>query len=95
MAMEKFHYSLVVGEDDEGDPIKRKLTLVKFNQIKFGLIRKNRKLPQEEQFFALLEAILSDEDLEAIDEATQESIMGMMTEWQKDSGIEMGESPAS
>lgn len=91
MAMEKFHYKITIGEDEEGDAIKHKITLPKFNNIKFGLIRKNRKLPQEEQFFALLEAILSEEDLEALDEATQGDMQDLMTEWQKDSGVEMGE----
>lgn len=91
MAMEKFHYKIVIGEDDEGDDIKYKLTLPKFSQIKFGLIRKNRKLPEAEQFFALLEEICSEEDLAAIDEATQEAMQDMMSEWQKDSGVELGE----
>ena len=93
MAMEKFHYSLVVGEDEDGDPIKHKVTLPKFNHIKFGLIRKNRKLPQEEQFFTLLETLLKDDEatLKVLDESTQEDVMELMTAWQKDSGIEMGE----
>lgn len=91
MTMERFHYAIVVGTDDEGDPIKRKLSLPKFDQIPFGLIRKNRKLPQEEQFFSLLEAILSEEDLEALDAVGQGEVRDLMEAWQKDSGIEAGE----
>jgi len=93
--MEKFHYSLTVDVDDEGDPIKKKVTLPKFAQIKFGIIRKNRSLPQEEQFFALLEAIADDDTLATIDEATQESMQGLFEAWQKDSGVTTGESTAS
>ena len=93
--MEKFHYRITTGVDNEGDPIRHKVSLPKFNQIKFGLIRKNRKLPQEEQFFALLEAIASDEDIEAMDNATQEEIGNLMTAWQEDSGVSQGESTAS
>jgi hypothetical protein len=93
--MEKFHYSIVVGQDDEGDPIKHKLSLPKFDHIPFGLIRKNRKLPQEEQFFSLLESVVGAEDLEYIDRAGQGEVMNLMTAWQEDSGISQGESPAS
>lgn len=95
MAMEKFHYKLTVGVDEDGDPIKKAIVLPKFGQIKFGIIRKNRKLPQQEQFFALLEEVASQEVLDIIDEAYQESMQDMMTEWQKESGVSMGESEDS
>ena len=95
MSMEKFHYRVTVGIDEDGEPIKHKVTLPKFDQIKFGIIRKNRKLPEAEQFFALLEAVASEEDISAMDETTQEIMGELMEAWQKDSGITAGESPAS
>ncbi|QFG05145.1 tail assembly chaperone [Gordonia phage Dre3] len=90
MAFEKFHHKIVTGLDDEGEPIKERVTLPKFGSIPFGLIRKNRKLPQEEQFFALLEAVASEEDLEKMDKAPQEEMEGLMTAWQEDSGVTSG-----
>lgn len=95
MAMEKFHHRIVIGEDSDGEEIKHKITLPKFDQIKFGIIRKNRKLPQDEQFFSLLEAVASEADLEAMDNATQEEMSRLMTAWQEDSGVTSGESEAS
>lgn len=91
MAMEKFHYKLTVGEDEQGDPIKQEITLPKFDNIPFGLIRKNRKLPVEEQFFSLIEALLSDDDLVALDAATQVDVSNLMAAWQKESGVSLGE----
>lgn len=94
--MERFHYSLPTGKvDGDGDPITRKLSLPLFANIPFGIIRKNRKLPEAEQFFALLEALCNEEDLELIDGATQKEISDLMTAWQKESGVTQGESTAS
>lgn len=95
MALEKFHYKLTyVEKDEDGEEVSRKhsLTLPKFDQIPFGLIRKNRKLPQEEQFFALLEALISDEDLDKLDKSTQKEMLKLVETWQKDSEVSLGES---
>lgn len=94
MAFEKFHHKVTVGfEDDE--PVKEKVTLPKFENIPFGLIRKNRKLPQEEQFFAILEEVADEATLKTLDKVGQGEVQKLLTEWQKDSGVEMGESEAS
>lgn len=99
MAFEKFHHKLITGyeKDDDGNetPIKEKVSLPKFDQIPFGLIRKNRKLPQEEQFFALLEQVASEKDLERMDRAPQFEMEKLMQAWQEDSGVTPGESEAS
>lgn len=99
MAFEKFHHKLITGfeEDNSGKevPIKERVSLPKFDQIPFGLIRKNRRLPQEEQFFALLEQVASEDDLEKMDRAPQSEMEKLMEAWQEDSGITPGESEAS
>ncbi|QGJ92123.1 tail assembly chaperone [Gordonia phage Lauer] len=90
MAFEKFHHKIVVDFDDEGQPIKERVTLPKFDNIPFGLIRKNRKLPEEEQFFSLLEQVASEEDLDKMDRAPQSEMEKLMKAWQEDSGITLG-----
>jgi len=96
--MEKFHYKLTVTEvDDDGEEIQRKhnVVLPKFDNIPFGIIRKNRSLPQHEQFFALLEAVVRPEDLPVIDQTPQKAMTELMEAWQKDSGVGLGESSES
>ncbi len=92
MAYEKFHYTLTTGFDAEGEAEKFKLTLPKFDNLPFGLIRKFRALPAAEQFFAILEDILTDEQLENLDKATQKQVSNLFTAWQKDSQVTVGES---
>lgn len=95
MALEKFHWKLPIGveKDDDGEErVKHyKVTLPHMDNISFGLIRKNRKLPQFEQFFALLEELCTEEDLEAMDKATQGAMRDMMEAWEKASNAGQGE----
>ncbi|UJQ86182.1 tail assembly chaperone [Gordonia phage GiKK] len=92
---EKFHHKIIVGYDDEGDPIREKVSLPRFKSIPFGLIRKNRSLPEAEQFFSLLEAVASEEDLAKMDKAAQSEMEALMDAWQEDSGVSVGESEDS
>lgn len=94
MAMEKFHYTLSYDvTDDDGDSTvqKHKLSLPKFDAIPFGLIRKYRKLDEAEQFFSLLEDLLSEKDLAALDQTGQGAVRDLMNAWQKDSNVTLGE----
>lgn len=91
MAMEKFHYRLPVGKDDEGELLKEKITLPRFGAIGFGTIRRNRKLPVEEQFFALLEEVATEEQLEVMDKASQADMQKLMQAWQADAEVTEGE----
>lgn len=95
MAFEKFHFKLVTGEDEEGDPIKEEVVLPKFGSIPFGILRKNRHKPEEDQFFDLLESVAGEKYLEIMDRAPQSEMRAMMTAWQKDSGVQLGESTDS
>lgn len=104
MALEKFHHTLPttvttvtpakdgVAEKTTTKVVQYKLVLPKYENLPFGLIRKFRKLGEAEQLFSLLEAILTEKDLEALDGAAQSEVGKMMTAWQKDAGIELGES---
>jgi hypothetical protein len=98
MALEKFYYKIAYTTvDEDGEEVQRKhsITLPKFDQIPFGLIRKNRSLPQAEQFFVLLEQVVSETDLDIIDKTTQAEMLALVEAWQKDSGISLGESSDS
>lgn len=94
MAMEKFHHKLTFTTEEDGAEVEQthKLVLPKFDQIPFGLIRRFRKLPDADQFFSLLEALVSEKDLEALDQCTQKEVNKLMTAWQKDAGVGLGES---
>lgn len=91
MAMEKFHYRLTVGVDDDNKPIKERITLPRFGAINFGIIRANRKLPVDEQFFALIEEVATEEQLEIMDKADQSEMQKLMQAWQRDAEITEGE----
>lgn len=96
MTMEKFHAKLKTGKvNEDGTPKEVPLELPKFDQIPFGTIRKLRKLPTTEQFFALLEKVIPEDAMELLDETPQKEVNRILTEWQKDSGVELGESTAS
>lgn len=92
MAMEKFHYSVDTGKMRAGKPVKKDIVLPRFASVPFGIVRKNRKLPPEEQIFAMLEEILGEEDLELLDTIGQKEVSEMVQAWQTDSGVELGES---
>lgn len=84
---EKFHYT--VG--------KKKITLPRFGNLPFGVIRKIRKLDEVEQLFTLFELVLDkDPDtLAIIDTMEQEAVQELIVAWQKDSGVTVGESEES
>ncbi|WP_069166794.1 hypothetical protein [Nocardia altamirensis] len=84
--MEKFSYTTAGG---------KAISLPKMENIPFGLIRKLRRESDTEQFFALIEGVAAAKDLALIDAMTQAEVRELMAAWQKDSGIELGESSGS
>ncbi|MBC6767331.1 hypothetical protein ACOJA0_03325 [Corynebacterium amycolatum] len=82
MALEKFHHEF------DG----KKFTLPKFDQLPFGVIRKLRKLPDEEQFFQMFELAADDKALAVIDTMGMKDIEKLVEDWQKDAGVTQGES---
>lgn len=87
MALEKFHYTSKSGE---------KITLPKFGQgIKTGLVRRIRKLNPGDQAFEFLEAVADEKTLEVIDEFDTTELGEFFEAWQKDAGVDAGESSAS
>lgn len=82
MATEKFHYTF------NG----KKFTLPKFDQLPFGVIRKLRKQDEEDQFFQLFELAADDKALAIIDQMGMTDINDLVTAWQKDANITVGES---
>lgn len=87
MAMEKFHYTF----EDGG-----KVILPKFDAIMtVGFARQNRKTEQAELGWILLEKAADEKALAVIDAQALSSFEEFMAEWQKDSGIAVGESSAS
>lgn len=71
------------------------ITLPSLAHVPVGVRRKTRKLDSEEQMWATLEAITDAKTLEVIDALTSEQLQELLAEWQKFSGIELGESGAS
>ncbi|WP_282778314.1 MULTISPECIES: hypothetical protein [unclassified Nocardia] len=84
--MEKFTYTARNG---------KKITLPRFDNIPFGVIRKLRKEGETEQFFGLIEGVCSAKDLTVIDAMSQAEVREVMTAWQRESAVELGESSAS
>lgn len=82
--MEKFHYNV--------PDTKKKIELPRFDSLPFGAVRKIRKLSDEEQFFALFEESADDKNLAVIDTLSMPQISDLVTAWQKDAGVELGES---
>lgn len=82
MALEKFTYK----HDN------KKIELPKFDQLPFGAIRKIRKEGEEEQFFLLIETVADEKSLGIIDTMSMEQISKLVTAWQKDGGVGLGES---
>lgn len=82
MALEKFHYEYC----------GKKFTLPKFDQLPFGVIRKLRKLPDEEQFFQMFELSADEKALAVIDQMGMKDIEKLVEAWQKDAGVTQGES---
>lgn len=86
MALEKFYYTHGKG----------KITLPKFDQLPFGLIRKLRKEEDGEVLFALFERVLENDEksLEILDTLPMGEVQKLFSEWQKDSEANAGESLA-
>lgn len=71
------------------------VSLPKFSEIPFGVMRKMRNEDENEIAFFLFESLLSDEDLAVLDTYTQAEVGALMEAWQADSGISAPESSAS
>lgn len=85
MTMEKFHYTTTAG----------KVSLPKFKTLKFGVVRKLRTMPEYEQVYFLLEQAADDKTLAILDELQMEELGALLTAWQEDSMVTVGESEAS
>lgn len=73
------------------------ITLPKFGNFPFGVIRKIRKLEDEEQFYSLLEFVTKDDPdtLDVIDSMYADDVAELVTAWQEDAGVSLGESEES
>ncbi|OOB90289.1 hypothetical protein [Rathayibacter sp. VKM Ac-2630] len=84
--MEKFHHTLPDGFE---------LVLPRFENVSIGTIRKTRKLSGLDQTFTLLESVMTDEQLEHLDELDKTQFNDLMMAWKDGSDIDLGESTAS
>lgn len=82
MTMEKFHYT------HDG----KEIVIPRFNQLPFGLVRKNRHETEAEQLFLTIEHICDKKNLAIIDEMTTDDFEAFVEAWQKDGGVTVGES---
>lgn len=74
---------------------KRKITLPKFGEVPFGIVRRGRHLPPEEQFYFMFEELLSEKDIAVLDSLTSSEVADLMDKWQDEAGVSLGESEDS
>lgn len=74
---------------------KRKVTLPKFGEVPFGVVRKSRKMDPEEQFYFMFEELLDEKGLAVLDSLTSEQVGDLMDQWQAEAGVGVGESENS
>lgn len=72
-----------------------KVELPKFAELPFGVLRKMRKMDEDEVPFFLIEATATESNLEIVDTLSIEQVGELFTAWQADSGITAPESSAS
>ena len=70
----------------------KKITLPLMNKLKFGVIRKLRKLEDTEQMFQMIELVADEKSLAVIDERDQDEIGKFMEAWNEASDVDLGES---
>lgn len=71
------------------------ITLPSAAMIPYGLIKRIRKLPADEQEDELIDAIADEETAAAIDDLPLIDALTMVKAWQESAGINLGESGAS
>ena len=64
-------------------------------KVKIGLLRKLRKLDEQELAFSMLESLCDEASLAVIDEMDADEFGEFMAAWQEFSGVSVGESSAS
>lgn len=74
---------------------KRKITLPKFGEVPFGIVRRGRHLAPEEQFYFMFEELLSEKDIAILDSLTSSEVADLMDKWQDEAGVSLGESEDS
>lgn len=83
---EQFHWTSKAGV---------KIVVPRMKSISSGLIRKHRKLDSADFIYTLLEAVASEDALEATDALSAEEMNKFFEAWEKDEGASMGESSGS
>lgn len=68
---------------------KKKIELPDFKELPIGIVRKSRKLPEEEQTWFILEEILDAKTLEIVDSMSVKQFTDMMAGWTQ--GAQLGE----
>jgi hypothetical protein len=84
--MERFHYTTTEGDE---------LTVPYMRNLPVGTFRKLRHLSEMDGTFALLEDILDDDGMAAVDRMTLAEFEDFTSQWQRESGIAPGESGGS
>ena len=68
----------------------KKIILPKFNELPVGVVRKARKLIEDDQMWFILEGVLSEKDMAVIDGMTIKEFTEAMNGWTQ--GAPVGES---
>lgn len=86
MTTENFHYTTRAGAA---------LTLPRFDQLPFGVVRRLRHQEPTEQVFSLIEEVCDEGTLAVVDTLTTQEITDLYTAWQREGQVSQGESSAS
>jgi len=68
---------------------KKKIELPDFKDLPIGLVRKSRKLPEEEQTWFILEELLDAKTMDLVDGMSVKEFTEMMSRWTQ--GAQLGE----
>lgn len=71
------------------------ITLPSMKHLPSGVARKIRKLDEGDQFFTMLEMLLSEDELAEVDKLDGQELEALIVEWNEASDVSLGESSAS
>lgn len=77
-------------------PDEQTVTIPKMEYVAFGIIRRARKAPTEQdQMFEVVENVCGEDELAVLDAQPQKAILDFMTSWTEASETNLGESESS
>jgi len=76
-------------------PDGKTVTVPSLAKMNAGIMRRTRRLDEEDRVWTILEFVCDADTIAAIDDLDAEQFEAFMAAWQKHSGVSVGESQAS